>query len=72
MTRWLRLTAVSLALTGCVGQWGPDLPAVYVPPIAPVVVPPPVVVAPPVIVVPVIPRPYYYRPYYRPYQYWRR
>jgi len=61
-----------LSLTGCVGQWGPDHPALYVPPAPPVVVaPPPVVVAPPVVVVPVVP----YRPYYvpyRPYYYYRR
>ena len=64
--RWLGL-ALTLGLTGCVGQWGPDLPAVYVPPVPPVVVAPaPVIVAPPVIVVPVVP----YRPYYAPYRRW--
>lgn len=47
--------------SGCVGQWGPDSPALYAPPAPVVVAPPPVVIAPPVVVVPVVPL---YRPYY--------
>jgi hypothetical protein len=64
--RALGLGLLLMVCTGCVGQWGPDVPRPVV------VVPAPVYVVEPAPVY-VVPAPaYYYRPYYyRPY-YWRR
>ena len=68
------LLAVVLFTTGCVGAWGPDIPApvVVAPPPVVEVVPPPVVVVPPRPVIVVPPPAYVPRPYYAPRSYWRR